>query len=1286
MIWLLLLVVALLAAVLALLHRPPVQQRLLAELLPRLEERLGRGITVGELRFALFPTWIELRDVAVAGPQPAAPPIVTARRVYLQVEARDLLESVVTVQEVRAEGVEVYLHRFAEGGDNFPRPGRRARGSGRFQLDVEGLHVTDSAFVLEEDRLPMELTARGVRASLAGLGDAVLQGKATVESVDLTLPRARRYRGSVAATVLLQRDGLRFQGLARAPEARVRALGEVVWRGDKRVDLDIEGDVSAALFEELGYLDPGLVEGWATVDGHYRWHPGVWGYRGGLRAESLRLLDWRLRDVEGVVAGDRNAVWVEIDDSAYGGGRVQGQVEVDLRGAGQRTALSLALLGVDLETFLRDSDVPVERVAGRIDGTLDFRFADTAWRRGDGWGDFRVRGTAGGGRRLPVSGTLPLVIEGGRVSSHAVRLLAPDQAATGSFGYHLERQRGTIAYEIQSRDLGPLARLLPVVEEGEPWPLWLPTAGSGEIAGALHLAPAGARSELRLALRDAVAPGLSAQRVDGSLTVSPEAVEDLRLELSREGAAMLVRGTFPLDDRAPWVAELDVASWPLAEAAPWLPVELPVSGPFTGSVTLGGRGEETWGEVSGDLSPARVEGLEVERLRAQLQWRDGLLEVAQLSLSDAGGELLAAGTYDLEAEGLDFTFASPGVSLGGAPLGEWLGGQLGGEVELVGTLGGTWEQPVLLVEAVGRGVTREGLALRGGEEAAVRIGWRDSALTAEGSLLGLVTIAGGGYLDRQRADLAFTVYTDDLATLAAMAGELPEIAGTAEGSLTVRGDLARGPDVALELTRLAAEIGGHPLVNREPVEVRLLPEAVEIRSLYLVEEEGESEVFVSGRVGLGEDHPLDLRIQSTLANRWLDPWLEDFELTGYTDLLATVRGSVAEPLVNGQAEVRDARLLAFGFGQTVEELRAILLFYPDAVVIDSLRGEVGGGELRASGRVRHPFAAEGPDARVQIAARRVSLRYPEGWLLRGDADLTWSVDGAAGQVVRGLVSLDRAAYLRDVEVGVLQLLQRFLRRQRQEAGEADEELSDVQIDLVVQAPGTVRIRNNLADLSGSADLTARGSLARPVLFGRVEIEPGGTLIYAENEYTVERGTLTFANPYRVEPLVDLVATTEVANYDVTLNLFGNLERLNTSFTSDPPLPDLEVLSLLLSGAPSQLAEGGGDLREDDSGASAAEGMLFGQASSLISQRVGTLFGVDAFRIQPLSRSGDTVSNARFTVGKRLSKDVYVTYSYDPSSTEEQRLQVEWQTAEGFKVLLSQEGEAYAVDLLWEQRF
>jgi translocation and assembly module TamB len=253
----------------------------------------------------------------------------------------------------------------------------------------------------------------------------------------------------------------------------------------------------------------------------------------------------------------------------------------------------------------------------------------------------------------------------------------------------------------------------------------------------------------------------------------------------------------------------------------------------------------------------------------------------------------------------------------------------------------------------------------------------------------------------------------------------------------------------------------------------------------------------------------------------------------------------------------------------------------------------------------------------------------------------------------------------------------------------DSLLSSVQLDVEVEAPGTLRVSNNVADVTGSAELVLRGNLAEPVLYGEIGVDPGGTMIYNSTDYRIERGRLIFADPYELDPEVDLVATTRVRDFDVTLALSGTFDRLETRFSSEPPLPDLEVFRLLSTGDQTpretdltpRLAE-----LDDDRSTSAAT-FLYGQAASVIGERVTNLFGFDKFRIDPLTGSGDNLSKARVTVGKRLSKDVFVTYSVDPASTEEQRLQLEWQVSPGFWVVLNQNGDnSYSADARWERSF
>ncbi|HEY9422971.1 MAG TPA: translocation/assembly module TamB domain-containing protein, partial [Thermoanaerobaculia bacterium] len=89
------------------------------------------------------------------------------------------------------------------------------------------------------------------------------------------------------------------------------------------------------------------------------------------------------------------------------------------------------------------------------------------------------------------------------------------------------------------------------------------------------------------------------------------------------------------------------------------------------------------------------------------------------------------------------------------------------------------------------------------------------------------------------------------------------------------------------------------------------------------------------------------------------------------------------------------------------------------------------------------------------------------------------------------------------------------------------------------------------------------------------------------------------------------------------------------------------------------------------------------------KRTGQLFPFDRFQVfVPENQGGGQPSTGLgVTVGRRLSRDVFVTYTYDPASTRQYIVQVEWQVRKNVTLVLTQEGDdSYAIDAQWQRRF
>src|SRR5256886_339322 len=127
-------------------------------------------------------------------------------------------------------------------------------------------------------------------------------------------------------------------------------------------------------------------------------------------------------------------------------------------------------------------------------------------------------------------------------------------------------------------------------------------------------------------------------------------------------------------------------------------------------------------------------------------------------------------------------------------------------------------------------------------------------------------------------------------------------------------------------------------------------------------------------------------------------------------------------------------------------------------------------------------------------------------------------------------------------------------------------------------------------------------------------------------YRVSRGDLNFANPFRLDPVLNVEATTTIQQYEITLNFNGPASKLTLAYRSDPPLPTDDIITLLALGqttAESAASRGAGTSPSGTAGASA---ILSEAVSSQLGGRLERLFGITRFRVDPgLAEVGSTGS-------------------------------------------------------------
>ncbi|MGA9903679.1 MAG: translocation/assembly module TamB domain-containing protein, partial [Terriglobales bacterium] len=368
-------------------------------------------------------------------------------------------------------------------------------------------------------------------------------------------------------------------------------------------------------------------------------------------------------------------------------------------------------------------------------------------------------------------------------------------------------------------------------------------------------------------------------------------------------------------------------------------------------------------------------------------------------------------------------------------------------------------------------------------------------------------------------------------------------------------------------------------------------------------------------------------------------------------------GTLSQPLLQGRLEVKNTYISHNDFPSGLSDLNGVLLFDRDRFQIESLSGTTGGGTVALTGSATYQAGLFLLD--FGATAQGVRLRYPPGVSSTANADmrLTGTTNSA---VLSGDVVVTKLAITPGFDFDA------YIERSRQTIvlAQSNSLQSRLKLDVHVVTTPELQMQTAIARLSGNADLRVRGTAERPAVLGRVEVLEG-EINFNGNKYKLERGDVTFANPAKTQPVIDLRATTRVRDYDITVQFRGDASvpnGLKISWQSEPQLPEADVIALLALGR-----------TQEESAAAASTGSSFGfggDASNLlinqalnntVNSRLQRLFGASRVKVDPQGLASETsvVRGPQVTVEQQVASNITLTYSTNVSVSNQQIIQVEY---------------------------
>ncbi len=519
------------------------------------------------------------------------------------------------------------------------------------------------------------------------------------------------------------------------------------------------------------------------------------------------------------------------------------------------------------------------------------------------------------------------------------------------------------------------------------------------------------------------------------------------------------------------------------------------------------------------------------------------------------------------------------------------------------------------------------------------------------------------------SSFSLTVRSLDLGGLAAMTGaEIPPtIGGEADISIKASGDPTRPDELTLEgeIGRLAL-FGDLPALEiRGPVRFSLRDGVFELEELALVT--GDSSLRVSGSVsGLATADPaLAVRAMLDLDASLIPPGLVNASVGGRLELDVTIDGPAAHPNVRGRGGLSSGFFQSRDFPLTLSDLDLRLELRDRTILVTDGKGLANGGLLSLAGRIDLGERPGVGRAALDAGLEGFRLNYPPGLITLSDGKVRLESDGLTW-LLAGDIRILQGSFREDIFPGA-ELLG-FSSLPLLPAGEEPAAAAyDFKLDIRAATVEPIVVRNNMADFALESNLRVTGSLAAPLLTGRVRNVSVGEIVFGERRYTLETLRLEFLGQPVPDPQVEILAHTRMLHrmedLEIQLRLSGPASDLKFNLTSTPPRSSQDLSLLLLTGR--SLDEVRGSALDTLKGQ-----MVLHFTSPLLSPVTRSLerfLGVDDISFVPMSIASEEDPGARLTFVKRLSDQLALTYSIDVSRTERQSWIMDYSLSRKFAV-------------------
>ena len=701
-------------------------------------------------------------------------------------------------------------------------------------------------------------------------------------------------------------------------------------------------------------------------------------------------------------------------------------------------------------------------------------------------------------------------------------------------------------------------------------------------------------------------------------------------------------------------------------------LDYPVSGNLSVDVSMRGSQLNPMGSGSVRLAQGKVYGQPLQQFSVQFEGNGDAIN-SLLNVSTPAGSAKANLMFNPKSKGYEVHLDAPGVKLAQLQPVQERNLGVAGVLSATASGRGTLDNPQLTA-TVQIPLLQMRQASVSGIKANLNVANHRAQLDLDSEVAQTFVQARGtmdltdGYYTRATLDTKGMPIEGLLALYAPAKSNGPhgilEVHASAEGPLNDKTRM----QAQVVIPTLKADYQGLQIGNTRPIRVRY---ANSIITLDPAEIAGtDTTLRFEGQLPLEGRAPVTLSAVGAIDMQLLRFLQPDIQSSGKLLLDVHGTGATAHPDLKGQLRLQSVSLMTPDAPLGLQNLNGVLDISNDKVDVTQLTGDAGGGQISARGVIGYR-----PQLQMNLAlrAKNVRVRYQDAirTLLDSELNLVGTSEAAnlTGRVLINSLSFtqnfDLASLAGQVQSGP-------------ESAPSEGMAQNLKLNITVQTARDLNLASSEVSLQGQANLRVVGTAADPVIVGRTEFT-GGDIFLMNKRYQIERGIVAFSNPNRTEPVLNVRLTTTINQYNLSLTFLGPLDKMQTSYVSDPQLPTADIINLIARGKTTQQAAAS----PSNLGASS---LLAQGAASQVSSGVQKLAGLSSLSIDP-TLGGNANPGARVAMQKRITSSFLFTFATDVTSTQREIIQGEYQFTKRWSSSVTRdENGGFAVDGKYHKRY